>query len=100
MLSRINTSEDINVKDTNKKIAICISLIVTTFCVYFQLKENEFTNWDDTIYCCLEVYADGFNIENVKWAFTTFATAHWIPVTFLSHLLDFQLYGLNAKGHT
>jgi hypothetical protein len=36
--------------------------------------------------------------DYVKWAFTTFAKAHWIPVTFLSHLLDFQFYDLNAKG--
>ena len=85
--------------DTNQKIAICILLMVTTFCVYFQIKDNGFTNWDDTIYCCLEVYATGLTNENVKWAFTTFATAHWFPVTFLSHLLDFQLYGLHAKGH-
>jgi protein O-mannosyl-transferase len=84
---------------TQGKVVVSILLILASFCIYLQVQDHEFTDWDDTIYCCLEIYADGLNIENVKWAFTTFATAHWFPVTFLSHLLDFQLYGLHAKGH-
>ena len=73
--------------------------MVATFCIYSQVQDHEFTNWDDTIYCCLEAYADGFTIENVKWAFTNFDGSFWFPLTLLSHLLDFQLYGFNAKAH-
>ena len=71
--------------------------MVVSFCIYSQVQDHDFTNWDDTIYCCLEVYTAGLTNENVKWAFTTFATANWFPLTFLSHLLDFQLYGLHAE---
>ena len=46
-----------------------------------QVQDHEFTDWDDTIYCCLDVYTDGLTLENVKWAFTTFATAHWIRLS-------------------
>ena len=87
------------VKNTQKKIIICILLMVATFCVYSEVEDHEFTNFDDSIYCCLENYSAGFTSENVKWAFTTFATGNWFPVTLLSHLLDFQLYGFHAKGH-
>ena len=73
--------------------------MVATFCVYSQVEDHEFTNFDDSIYCCLENYSAGFTSENVKWAFTTFATGNWFPVTWLSHILDFQLYGSNPAGH-
>jgi protein O-mannosyl-transferase len=85
--------------NTRAKIIICIFLAVATFCIYWQVKDHEFTNWDDTIHCCVDIYAAGLTSENVKWAFTTSTTGHWAPMTFLSHLLDFQLYGLHAKGH-
>jgi hypothetical protein len=84
---------------TQAKTVICVFLMVATFCVYSQVEDYEFTNWDDTIYCCLEAYEDGFTIENVKWAFTTFDGSFWFPLTLLSHLSDFELYGFHAKGH-
>ena len=84
---------------TQAKIVICLFLMVATFCIYSKVEDYEFTNWDDTIYCCLESYENGFTIENVKWAFTTFDGSFWFPLTLLSHLSDFQLYGFHAKGH-
>jgi tetratricopeptide (TPR) repeat protein len=73
--------------------------MVATFCIYSQVQDHEFTNFDDAIYCCLDVYAVGFTSENIKWAFTTFATGNWFPVTWFSHILDYQLYGEQAKGY-
>jgi len=87
--------------ETNRtmKIIICIFLVLSIFAVYWQVQDHEFTNFDDSIFCCLEVYAAGLTSENVKWAFTTFATGNWFPVTWFSHMLDYQLYGFHAKGH-
>jgi protein O-mannosyl-transferase len=73
--------------------------MIATLCIYSQIQDHEFTNFDDAIYCCLEVYEAGITSESVKWAFTTFATGNWFPVTWFSHILDYQLYGLHAKGH-
>jgi tetratricopeptide (TPR) repeat protein len=99
IISIININEGICVNGAIKKNAICILLIVTIFFVYFQIKDHEFIAWDDTIYCCLEVYAAGLTSDNIKWSFTTFATANWMPVTFLSHLLDFEIFGFDPSGH-
>ena len=63
------------------RIVICIFLVVATFAIYWQVQDHEFTNFDDSIFCCLEVYAAGLTSENVQWAFTTFATGNWFPVT-------------------
>ena len=86
-------------KDAQVKVVICIFLMVATFCIYSQIGDHEFTNFDDSIHCCLGVYEAGLTSENIKWAFTTFATGNWFPVTWFSHMLDFQLYGFHPKGH-
>ena len=85
-------------KDAQVKVVICIFLMVATFCIYSQIGDHEFTNFDDSIHCCLGVYEAGLTSENIKWAFVTFATGNWFPVTWFSHMLDFQLYGFHPKG--
>jgi protein O-mannosyl-transferase len=88
--------------ETNKiiKIAICILLVVSTVVVYWQIQDNEFLNYDDPIYVTenLNVKA-GFTRESIIWAFTTSHDTNWFPITWLSHILDYQLYGSNPKGH-
>ena len=82
------------------KVAICIFLMVATFCTYSQIQDHEFIDYDDDTYVTnnLNVQA-GLTSENFKWAFTTPHFANWHPVTWLSHMLDYQMFGLNAKGH-
>ena len=91
---------DTAMNDTRAKVLICIFLIVATFCVYSQVQDHEFINFDDGLYITnnLNVQA-GLTSESVKWAFTTMDTEDWSPVNWLSHILDYQLYGLNPKGH-
>ena len=86
-------------KDAQVKVVICIFLMAPRFCIYLQVEDHEFTNFDDSIHSCLGIYEAGLTSESVKWAFTTFATGNWFPVTWFSHILDFQLYGFHPKGH-
>ncbi len=85
---------------TLTKVVICAFLILTTFCIYSQLKDYEFINFDDDLYITnnLNVQA-GLSSESVLWAFTTSHPPYWHPVTWLSHIIDYQLYGLHPKGH-
>jgi tetratricopeptide (TPR) repeat protein len=82
------------------KSFICIFLLVSTLAVYSQVQDHDFINYDDPDYVTenLNVKA-GLTSESVYWAFTTFHFANWHPVTWLSHMLDYQLYGSNPKGH-
>ena len=91
---------DTAMNDTRAKVLICIFLMVATFCIYSQVQDHEFINYDDTLYVTenLNVQA-GLTSESVEWAFTTLAAGNWSPVTWFSHILDYQLYGLHAKGH-
>jgi protein O-mannosyl-transferase len=91
---------DISLNDTLTKVVICTFLMLATFCSYSQLKDHEFINFDDDLYITnnLNVQA-GLSSESVLWAFTTSHPPYWHPVTWLSHIIDYQLYGLHPKGH-
>jgi tetratricopeptide (TPR) repeat protein len=79
---------------------VCIFLAAITFAVFGQTLRHEFVNYDDQVY----VYENptvirGLKLKGIEWAFTHSVDANWHPLTMLSHMLDCQLYGLNAGGH-
>jgi Tfp pilus assembly protein PilF len=91
---------DTAMNDTRAKVLICIFLMVATFCIYSQVQDHEFINYDDYQYIRDNLkIKSGLSSESVSWAFTTFYGSNWFPITWLSHTLDYQLYGLNPKGH-
>ncbi len=68
-----------------------------TALVYAQVVGFEFTNYDDTAYVPDNAHVrDGFSFHGVGWAFTTYETANWYPLTWLSLMLDCQLFGPRA----
>ena len=83
-----------------QEIIICIFLIVASLVVYWQITNHEFINYDDGIYVTENPHVQsGLTFKSIKWAFTTGRAANWHPVTWLSHMLDIELYGLNPMGH-
>ena len=79
---------------------VCIFLAVITFVVFGQTLHHEFINYDDEAY----VYenpevARGLTLQGIVWAFTHVHCSNWHPLTWISHMLDCQLYGLNPGGH-
>jgi protein O-mannosyl-transferase len=82
------------------KIIICIFIILATFSIYSQVQYHEFINYDDDIYITNNLNVQtGFTSESLEWAITNFITGNWSPVIWFSHMLDYQLYGLQPKGH-
>jgi protein O-mannosyl-transferase len=81
-------------------IGICVILAAITWLVFGQTLGHEFVTYDDPQYVSgnAEVAA-GLSIEGVRWAFTHTIGGNWHPLTIISHMLDCQLYGLNAAGH-
>jgi protein O-mannosyl-transferase len=82
------------------KIAICIFLVVSTFAVYSQVQNHEFINYDDDIYVTKNEYVKaGLTQESIRWAWTASFNGNWHPMTWLSHMLDTQLFGHSPTGH-
>jgi Flp pilus assembly protein TadD len=84
----------------SRAIWICLALGLLNLAVFGAVRHFEFTNWDDPTYILenANVLA-GLTWETVRWAITTGSSPYWHPVTWLSHLLDVSLFGLDAGAH-
>jgi tetratricopeptide (TPR) repeat protein len=79
---------------------ICIFLVVSTLAVYWRVIYSDFVNFDDPIYVTENEHVmSGLSGANVVWAFTSKDVSYWHPLTWLSHMLDCELYGLRAGMH-
>lgn len=77
-----------------------IVLVVVVLWVYWPVQQYDFVNYDDQGYVSGNRQIRlGLSVEGLKWAFTDLRTGHWHPLTWLSHMLDYQLYLLNPGGH-
>src|SRR4030043_476134 len=82
------------------KYLIIIFLIVASFIAFGQILGNDFINYDDGKYITENNHIKFcINTESIKWAFTTTYFSYWHPLTWLSHMLDWSLFGSNAGGH-
>jgi len=79
---------------------VSLCLILAILVPYRQVIHFDFVGYDDELYVTENLHVqNGFTAKGVKWAFTTFHSANWHPLTWLSHMLDCELYGLNPTGH-
>lgn len=78
----------------------CLLLILSILAIYWQVLAFEFVNYDDDVYITRNPMVQrGLTLESVKWAFSSTHAEFWHPVTWLSHMLDTQIFGLNPGGH-
>ncbi len=87
-------------KTIHRERLVGLLLALVTFALYWPVREFEFNNYDDAQYITQNsrIHA-GLTLGNVAWAFQTGYAGNWHPLTWLSHMLDCQLYGLNPGGH-
>jgi protein O-mannosyl-transferase len=86
------------VKARPRLIGLLLALI--TLLAYWPVAHNGFVNYDDNDYVAENhVVQNGLTWAGVKWAFTTGFACNWHPVTWLSHMLDCGVFGLNAGAH-
>ena len=74
------------------------SLLIVTLLLYLPVLHHDFLKlWDDDAYVTDNPHVrTGLTLANVHWACTSFEQSNWHPVTWLSHMLDCQLFGLNG----
>ena len=79
---------------------VCIVLVLAVVAVFGQTAHHEFIDYDDDEYVYNNpVVAQGLTSKGIVWAFTGVHANNWHPLTWLSHMLDCQLYGLYPGGH-
>jgi hypothetical protein len=77
-----------------------VLLFAATLLLYAPALTHQFVNLDDNHYVTDNLYVtSGLTAENIHWAFHTFTMGNWHPLTWLSHMLDCQLFGVAPAGH-
>jgi hypothetical protein len=83
-----------------RELFICLFIIVATYCVYQQVGGHEFVTFDDGLYVTENLQVkNGLNPENIAWSFSTTHSSNWHPLTWMSHMLDVSLFGINPGSH-
>src|SRR5258708_2886449 len=78
---------------------ICLVLALVTFALYAPVIHDDFTVYDDPAYVVENsAIQHGLTSDSIVWAFTTGHASNWHPLTWISHMLDWQLYGLKHPG--
>jgi hypothetical protein len=73
---------------------------IVTVAVYWPVLHNDFIDFDDDAYVTANiVIRQGLTFKGFIWAFSAFHAGNWHPLTWLSHMLDVQLFSMNPAGH-
>ena len=88
------------IREKRRTVYIAFVLTIITAVVYSGVFKNDFINFDDNVYVTSNTHIQqGLSWEGVMWAFTTIYGSNWHPLTWISHMLDIQFFGLNPAGH-
>jgi len=83
-----------------RQLLICLFLTLAVLAAFWQVNNCVFINYDDEDYITENSHIqNGITTEGIQWAFTTNRAANWHPLTWLSHMLDCQLFGLKPGRH-
>jgi tetratricopeptide (TPR) repeat protein len=87
-------------KETHLRILISLALVMATAAVFWQVRTHEFVNYDDNDYITENYMVKrGLTWGGVVWAFSGGHANNWHPLTWMAHMLDCQLFGLNSGAH-
>lgn len=75
-------------------------LFILVIWTFLPSLKNEFIEYDDSVYVYNNEHVkQGFSVAGVAWAFSDVSTGNWHPLTWFTHMLDAQIYGLSPWGH-
>ena len=82
------------------ELVVGLCLAIATLTVFWEVRNHQFVNYDDNRYVTENrIVQAGLTREGALWAFTTTHASNWHPLTWLSHMLDCELFGANPRAH-
>jgi len=86
---------------STRRIALAgAALVALVLGLYAPVWQHEFVDYDDNVYVTENPFVQrGLTASSVAWAFTATRAANWHPLTWLSHMLDVEIYGRAPAGH-
>jgi tetratricopeptide (TPR) repeat protein len=90
----------VKIKFRSADFFVCAFLIAAVFAVFGQTIQHEFVNYDDEDYVVDNLSVrNGVSWSGIQWAFAKTHSGNWHPITWISHMIDCQFFGLNAGAH-
>ncbi|HRS88056.1 MAG TPA: hypothetical protein P5269_10565, partial [Syntrophales bacterium] len=87
-------------RERKRDLLVALALAVAAFAVFSPVGQNAFIDFDDFEYITENPHVrTGLTAGNVLWAFTSYHSHNWHPLTWISHMVDVELFGLEARGH-
>jgi tetratricopeptide (TPR) repeat protein len=84
----------------NRLLIISLLLMIAGLAAFWHVMRCDFINFDDPKYVTDNRHVQGgLTVEGITWAFTTGYAANWHPLTWISHMMDVQLFGLQPRWH-
>jgi tetratricopeptide (TPR) repeat protein len=81
-------------------LLIYLALLLATFAVYAQVRDFDFVNYDDVDYTTGNPNVrQGITVQGLEWALTSRDTGNWVPLTWVSHMLDCEFFGQDSGWH-
>ena len=85
---------------SRKDVFLALLLCALTFGVFSPILKQGFIRLDDQVYVTENSHVrNGINANSLEWAFTSMEAGNWHPLTWVSHMVDCQLFGLSPRGH-
>ena len=95
-----HSASDCRPRSGRTAILLGIVILVATLLVYWKVGANQFIDLDDTEYVTANSHVNtGLTGLNILWAFTSAHSSNWHPLTWISLMMDAQLYGPNPGGY-
>src|SRR6266446_3642994 len=87
-------------KNHRNVLGVCLGLGLITLVCYWPMLRYGFVSFDDPQYLIDNRHVTaGLSWSGLGWAFTTGYASNWHPLTWVSHMVDCNLYGLSPAGH-
>ncbi len=85
---------------SGRTLLLCLFLAVSTVAVYCPAHTHPFFSPDDALYVVdTQQLHHGLTWQTIWWSFRVLYMGNWIPLTWMAHAVDYQLFGLNPAGH-
>jgi len=86
--------------DVRLDVWVCLFIVISILYVYWQVRNFSFVNLDDRQSVTQNYYVQaGLTLKSIRWSLIATQASNWHPLTWLSHMLDCQIYGLNPAHH-
>jgi len=89
-----------NAGRTGSRASVCLILALLVLAAFWPVLGHDFVGFDDERYVTANRRVqEGLTAPGLRWAWSTFHAANWHPLTWMSHMLDWKLYGAHPTGH-